>query len=205
MASTRLRHQAASSASWVFIAGAGCSAAARSKCVAASSSSAAERGPTSHELYPSPISTSARIWLAPTSSGAALTTLADSALSPSSFHHSGLATSAHASHIRAHRVALPGLEVPLRGLHEVPRVIERCTEAVVRLGLAGPQGNGLAVGPGCSAPIKLRGVPRAISQQLLVRVARLRGAPGCVLRGLAIPLLHHPSILRALPMPLHLL
>eukprot|EP00964_Phaeocystis_antarctica_P099471 scaffold65318_cov57-Phaeocystis_antarctica.AAC.2 len=27
--------------------------------------------------------------------GAALTTLADSALSPSSFHHSGLATSAH--------------------------------------------------------------------------------------------------------------
>ena len=30
-----------------------------------------------------------------TSFGAALTTLADSALSPSSFHHSGLATSAH--------------------------------------------------------------------------------------------------------------
>eukprot|EP00964_Phaeocystis_antarctica_P074967 scaffold46200_cov66-Phaeocystis_antarctica.AAC.2 len=30
--------------------------------------------------------------------GAAVTTLADSALSPSSFHHSGLATSAHSFH-----------------------------------------------------------------------------------------------------------
>ena len=44
-----------------------------------------------------PASTIARISLAPKSSGAALTTLADSALSPSSLHHSGLATSAHAS------------------------------------------------------------------------------------------------------------
>eukprot|EP00964_Phaeocystis_antarctica_P139882 scaffold104667_cov72-Phaeocystis_antarctica.AAC.13 len=35
--------------------------------------------------------------LAPSSFGAALITLADSALSPSSFHHSGLATSAHSS------------------------------------------------------------------------------------------------------------
>eukprot|EP00964_Phaeocystis_antarctica_P039777 scaffold22752_cov52-Phaeocystis_antarctica.AAC.4 len=35
--------------------------------------------------------------LAACSFGAALITLADSALSPSSFHHSGLATSAHSS------------------------------------------------------------------------------------------------------------
>ena len=37
--------------------------------------------------------------------------------------------------LRAHRKALLGLEVPLRGLHVVPRVVERCTEVVVRLGL----------------------------------------------------------------------
>ena len=64
--------------------------------MAASMSSAAERGPASQVPLP-PLSTIARIWLASTSSGAALTTLADSALSPSSFHHSGLATSAHTS------------------------------------------------------------------------------------------------------------
>eukprot|EP00964_Phaeocystis_antarctica_P066931 scaffold40501_cov65-Phaeocystis_antarctica.AAC.2 len=59
-------------------------------------SSAAERDPGSHALH-CPLSTTARIsWPTP-SSGAALTTLADSALSPSSFHHSGLATSSHAS------------------------------------------------------------------------------------------------------------
>jgi hypothetical protein len=57
--------------------------------------SAADRGPAFQAPRPPP-STKPRIRRASTSSGAALTTLADSALSPSSFHHSGLATSAHA-------------------------------------------------------------------------------------------------------------
>eukprot|EP00964_Phaeocystis_antarctica_P088905 scaffold56607_cov60-Phaeocystis_antarctica.AAC.1 len=46
--------------------------------------------------------------MATTASGAALAILADSALSPSSFHHSGLATSSHTSCIsmlKAHAVA----------------------------------------------------------------------------------------------------
>ena len=65
MALAGLRHQAARSASWAFIAGAGCSAAARSKCAAASLSSAAERGPASQELD-RPASTTARIrWASP--------------------------------------------------------------------------------------------------------------------------------------------
>eukprot|EP00964_Phaeocystis_antarctica_P064590 scaffold38863_cov63-Phaeocystis_antarctica.AAC.2 len=106
---------------------------------------------------------------------------------------------------RASRATLLGLEEPLRGLHVVPRVGERCTEVVVRHGLVGPQCNGLAEGPGCSACVPLRGVPRAFSQQLIVRIARLRGVPGCLLRDLALPLLHHPSILRHFPLPLHLL
>eukprot|EP00964_Phaeocystis_antarctica_P072835 scaffold44628_cov46-Phaeocystis_antarctica.AAC.2 len=56
----RLRHQAALPASWAFPAGAVCSAAARSKCVAASLSSAAERSPTSQANIRPP-STKARI------------------------------------------------------------------------------------------------------------------------------------------------
>ena len=60
MASAWLRHQAAFSANWAFIAGADESAAARSQCVAASMSSAAERGPASQALC-SPHSTLARI------------------------------------------------------------------------------------------------------------------------------------------------
>eukprot|EP00964_Phaeocystis_antarctica_P128379 scaffold92156_cov66-Phaeocystis_antarctica.AAC.5 len=107
--------------------------------------------------------------------------------------------------LRAHRIALLGLEVPLRGLHVVPRAVERFTEVGVRRGLVGIQGDGLAVGLGCSAPVLLRGVPRAISQQLFVRIARLCGDAGLHLRGLASPLLRHPSVLRPLPMPLHLL
>eukprot|EP00964_Phaeocystis_antarctica_P136936 scaffold101424_cov43-Phaeocystis_antarctica.AAC.2 len=94
MAPASLRQKAACSASSAFAAGARCSTAARSKCRAASMSSAAERGPVSAQYHPH--STSARIWWATPSSGAALTTLADNALSPSSFHHTGLATSAHA-------------------------------------------------------------------------------------------------------------
>eukprot|EP00964_Phaeocystis_antarctica_P002425 scaffold1260_cov51-Phaeocystis_antarctica.AAC.2 len=96
-APTWRRHQTALLARRAFTAGAGCSAAARSKCVAASLSSAAERGPASHTLPHCPRSTTARISLTAASLGAAPTTLADSALSPSSFHHSGLATSAHTS------------------------------------------------------------------------------------------------------------
>eukprot|EP00964_Phaeocystis_antarctica_P135604 scaffold99951_cov63-Phaeocystis_antarctica.AAC.6 len=50
--------------------------------------------------------------------------------------------------LRAHRIALLGIEVPLRGLHCVPRGGERCTEVGVRHGLVGPQGDGLAEGLG---------------------------------------------------------
>eukprot|EP00964_Phaeocystis_antarctica_P142831 scaffold108179_cov66-Phaeocystis_antarctica.AAC.2 len=101
--------------------------------------------------------------------------------------------------LQAHRTALLGLEVPLRSLHGVPRVVERCTEVVVRLGPVGPQGDGLAESPGCSAPVLFDGVPQAVSHQLQVLVARLRGVPGQLLRGLAMPLLHRPTILRHLP------
>eukprot|EP00964_Phaeocystis_antarctica_P038486 scaffold22009_cov62-Phaeocystis_antarctica.AAC.3 len=106
-------------------------------------------------------------------------------------------------HLRARRTALLGLEVPLRGLHVVPRVVERCTEAEVRVGPVGPQRDGLAVGLGFSTPVILRGVPHTLSQQLLVLVARLCGVPGLPLRNLALPLLHHPAILRLRPVPLH--
>eukprot|EP00964_Phaeocystis_antarctica_P074760 scaffold46035_cov65-Phaeocystis_antarctica.AAC.2 len=107
--------------------------------------------------------------------------------------------------IRAHRVALLGLEESLRGLHVVPRVVERCTEAEVRIGPVGPQGDGLAAGLGCSAPVLLRAVLHTLSNQLLVLVARLRSAPGLPLRDLAILLLRHATILRPLPKLLHLL
>eukprot|EP00964_Phaeocystis_antarctica_P082578 scaffold51825_cov61-Phaeocystis_antarctica.AAC.5 len=101
--------------------------------------------------------------------------------------------------LRAHRIALLGLEVPLRGLHVVPRVGEHCTEVEVRLGPVGAQRDGLAEGPGGSARVPLRGVPHTLSQQLRVLVARLLGVSGCLLRELAISLLHHPTILPQLP------
>ena len=85
------RHTSASEA---FAAGALNSAAARSKCAAAAVSSTAERGPAFHALH-FPISTHARMQCAFAKVGAAFTTLADNALSPSSLHHSGLATSVH--------------------------------------------------------------------------------------------------------------
>eukprot|EP00964_Phaeocystis_antarctica_P042692 scaffold24476_cov62-Phaeocystis_antarctica.AAC.5 len=103
------------------------------------------------------------------------------------------------------QVAPLRLEEPLRGLHVAPRAVERCTEVEVRHGLIGPQGDGLAVGPGFSAVVSLRGVTDALSQQLHVLIARLRGVPGCLLRDLAIPLLHHASILIHLPVLLQLL
>eukprot|EP00964_Phaeocystis_antarctica_P123163 scaffold86816_cov58-Phaeocystis_antarctica.AAC.2 len=107
--------------------------------------------------------------------------------------------------LRAYRLALLGLEVPLRGLHVVPRVGERCTEVEVRHGPVGPQGDGLAVGPGFSARVILTGVPCALSQQLIVRVARpLRGlarGTGRPLRDLAKLLPRHPTILALLPPP----
>eukprot|EP00964_Phaeocystis_antarctica_P063539 scaffold38150_cov65-Phaeocystis_antarctica.AAC.1 len=60
--------------------------------MAASMISAAERPPACQALPPCKLSTSARIVLVSSLLGAALTTITDSALSPSSFHHSGLAT-----------------------------------------------------------------------------------------------------------------
>eukprot|EP00964_Phaeocystis_antarctica_P124377 scaffold88044_cov75-Phaeocystis_antarctica.AAC.7 len=72
------------------------SAVDRSKCAAARLSSAAERGPTSQTQPHNPLSTIASMRCAPSYFGAAATTHADSALSPSSFHHLGLATASHA-------------------------------------------------------------------------------------------------------------
>eukprot|EP00964_Phaeocystis_antarctica_P133080 scaffold97254_cov61-Phaeocystis_antarctica.AAC.5 len=63
-----------------------------------------ERGPASQEPYL--LSTAARMKLASTPFGAALTTLTDSALSSSSFHHSGLATSAHSSFSKSKAAAV---------------------------------------------------------------------------------------------------
>eukprot|EP00964_Phaeocystis_antarctica_P024166 scaffold13542_cov58-Phaeocystis_antarctica.AAC.4 len=97
--------------------------------------------------------------------------------------------------LRAHRKACLGLEVPLCGLHFVPRFGEHCTEVEVRRGLDGLKGDGLAEDLCCSARVLLRGVTRALSQQLRVRVARLRGGAGLRLRGLASPLLHRATIL----------
>ena len=99
MTAAFLRHQPACWAASSFKTEASNSTLDRSKYAAASLSSAAERGsgfeaPT---LRLSPLSTKARTLMAFSSFGAALTTLADSVLSPSSFHHSGLATSAHTS------------------------------------------------------------------------------------------------------------
>eukprot|EP00964_Phaeocystis_antarctica_P125756 scaffold89428_cov63-Phaeocystis_antarctica.AAC.4 len=102
--------------------------------------------------------------------------------------------------LRAHRTALFGLEEPLRGLHVVPRVVEHYTEVDVRRGLVGPQGDGLAVGLACFAPVLLRGVPRALSQQLTPLVAHQRGVPGQLLRDLASSLLRLPTILAHLPL-----
>eukprot|EP00964_Phaeocystis_antarctica_P105185 scaffold70237_cov57-Phaeocystis_antarctica.AAC.2 len=107
--------------------------------------------------------------------------------------------------LRAHQIALLGLEVPLCGLHVVPRVHEHATEAGVRAGLVGPQGDGLTICPGCSAPVVLGTVLHALSHQLRVRIARLRGEAGLPLRSLASPLLQHPAIILQVPLRLHLL
>jgi len=83
MATAWLRHHNAAPASSAFITGAEISAATRSKYVAASLSSAAERGPASQASPLRPLSTTARILLVWKSFGANVTTLVDSALSPS--------------------------------------------------------------------------------------------------------------------------
>eukprot|EP00964_Phaeocystis_antarctica_P042685 scaffold24472_cov63-Phaeocystis_antarctica.AAC.3 len=62
------------------------------------------------------------------------------------------------------------------------------------------RGDGLAEGLTCSAPVFLRGVPRALSHQLVVRIARQRGEAGLPLRELALPLLVHPTVIRHLPL-----
>eukprot|EP00964_Phaeocystis_antarctica_P065263 scaffold39347_cov27-Phaeocystis_antarctica.AAC.1 len=95
MAPATLRHKSAIWAFWALTTGALDSAAARSKRAAASLSSDAERGPAPQAIPSAALSTRARMVFVGTSFGAALTTRADSALSSSSFHHSGLATSAH--------------------------------------------------------------------------------------------------------------
>eukprot|EP00964_Phaeocystis_antarctica_P105770 scaffold70751_cov96-Phaeocystis_antarctica.AAC.1 len=63
MAPAWRRHQTAPPASCAFPSGGPHSAAARSKCVAASLNSTDERGPASQAPV-SPLSTNARIWLA---------------------------------------------------------------------------------------------------------------------------------------------
>eukprot|EP00964_Phaeocystis_antarctica_P132895 scaffold97047_cov54-Phaeocystis_antarctica.AAC.3 len=196
MDSARLRHQSARLVFWAFTAGAVLSAADRSKCVAAFLSSAAERGPTSKEPYAIPLSTNARMLLACVSFGATLTTLADSAVSPSSFHHSGLATSAHSfvfSRSKAFAVAFAQFSEPTANRPLASRYR-------LRLGHVGPQGDGLAVGPGLSANVLFRAVPQALSKHLIVRVARLSGDAGLPLRGLAIPLVQRPTICLRLPL-----
>eukprot|EP00964_Phaeocystis_antarctica_P037260 scaffold21281_cov64-Phaeocystis_antarctica.AAC.1 len=95
MVSARLRNRFAKQAYSAFTVGALDSAPVRSKCAAASLSSAAERGPASQEPPHTPVNTTARMLCAHPAFGAALTTIADSALSPSSSHHSGLAPSAN--------------------------------------------------------------------------------------------------------------
>eukprot|EP00964_Phaeocystis_antarctica_P042993 scaffold24650_cov82-Phaeocystis_antarctica.AAC.1 len=95
IASARLRHCSANPEDSAFHAGASHSAADRSKSAAASMNSAAERGPVSQAPH-APLSTQARMSSVDSLFGTARKTLADSALSPSSFHHSGLATSSHA-------------------------------------------------------------------------------------------------------------
>eukprot|EP00964_Phaeocystis_antarctica_P082845 scaffold52034_cov54-Phaeocystis_antarctica.AAC.2 len=81
MASASLRHQSARLTIWAFHTGASHSAADRS----------------SQASPYAPLSTLARISIADSTLGAARKTLPDSALSPWSFHHSGLAASAHCS------------------------------------------------------------------------------------------------------------
>eukprot|EP00964_Phaeocystis_antarctica_P096331 scaffold62643_cov56-Phaeocystis_antarctica.AAC.1 len=95
--------------------------------------------------------------------------------------------------------------VSLCGLHVVPRVVERCTKVEVRRGPVGPQCDGLAVDPGCSAPVTLRAVLHALSHQLRVLAARLLGGAGLLLRGHASLLPPRPAILPLLPVLPHLL
>eukprot|EP00964_Phaeocystis_antarctica_P037887 scaffold21671_cov63-Phaeocystis_antarctica.AAC.2 len=98
MAAIQLWHQSARRVSSAFPAGAGHSATARSKYKVRSRLLELRCRARPHlpsAALPVQHQTKARMALAPTSFGAALTALADSALSPSSFHHSGLATSAH--------------------------------------------------------------------------------------------------------------
>eukprot|EP00964_Phaeocystis_antarctica_P003468 scaffold1873_cov74-Phaeocystis_antarctica.AAC.2 len=71
---------------------------------------------------------------ATTTFGAALTTLADSALSSSSFHHSGLATSAHSfncSVLKANAVAFAHFSKPTVAAAEVGTV--RTTQTLTAL------------------------------------------------------------------------
>eukprot|EP00964_Phaeocystis_antarctica_P030181 scaffold17018_cov60-Phaeocystis_antarctica.AAC.4 len=107
--------------------------------------------------------------------------------------------------LRTLLIELAGLEEPLCGLHMVPRVAEHCTEIGECAGLVGPQGDGLAVDPCCSAPVLLSLVPQAVSHQFRVRASRLCGLPARLFSDRAKPPQPKPTILRFLPMHLHLL
>jgi hypothetical protein len=141
-------------------------------------------------------------------------TLADSALSPSSFHHVRLGhLGARLVHQQVERplqwpVPSPasppesapfGPKEPLRRLHVVPRVVERCTEVEVR-GWAcrdsarWPRGRPWLLSC-ASRPWKCT-AQLALSDQLVVRVARLRSDAGLLFRLLAFPPLPLPAILR---------
>eukprot|EP00964_Phaeocystis_antarctica_P059456 scaffold35300_cov63-Phaeocystis_antarctica.AAC.1 len=188
----RLRHLSASPEDLAFHAGALHIAADRSKCAAASLSSAAERGPTSQARY-APLSTIARMSSADSSFGAARKTFADSALSPSSFHHSGLATSVHSSVrsvSKASAVACAQYSEPTGWRSLASR--NRCAASTLCPELES------------AAP---RAVPQAFGHtgghQLVVLIARLRGGAGLLLRGLANPMLQGPTILICLPLLPH--
>ena len=146
MAAAVVRHQAALPASSALIAGAGHGAAARSKCVAASMTSAAERGTASKVRKDIPHTSSTQ---APhkqpkmsVADSVFRTTLADSALSPSSFHHSGLASSLQSSCISMSKARAVACAQSSGAL-----------VASLRLGSAAlPQGNAAWL-PSCAKPL----------------------------------------------------
>eukprot|EP00964_Phaeocystis_antarctica_P071810 scaffold43864_cov59-Phaeocystis_antarctica.AAC.4 len=130
------------------------------------------------------------VWL-----GTALTTLVDSALSPSSFHHPGLATSLHAfsfSRLKAPAVALAHFSGSTGKRSLASR--NRCAASTKcpELDSAAPRLKYAVGWSGLSA--------MASRHKLLVRVTQLLSAPGLPLRELAHPLLHHPTILVLLPL-----
>eukprot|EP00964_Phaeocystis_antarctica_P088255 scaffold56166_cov64-Phaeocystis_antarctica.AAC.3 len=197
-ATARRRHQAATWANWAFTAGAGDSAAARSQCTTASLSSAAERGPICQAPSAAPLSTTARIMLGGTSFGAARTTLADSALSSSSFHHSGLATSAHCS-CRSFARSPPDSAPSPRGTAARPprsapscRALHRgsCTRGARRASGRWPRGRSCLL---CASPaLRRTASPPPAARRTRRPSARRRGCHAPRPRDSAAAPAHHP-------------